>query len=227
MGRAGGIAPASRELGVSIGLSRGSDTVGTVKAGTMRCAIRGALILVLGGCAATGSSAPSSTAGSERPTSGGTTVANTDGFRLTSPDVAEGGTIPRRFTCDGEDVSPGLEWAGAPDGTAALALMVDDPDARGFVHWIVLDMAATASGGLPEGASTSPDAPRQGRNDFGRIGYGGPCPPSGTHRYVFRLHALDAPLDLAGTPGGRDVRAALEAHVLAAADLTASYTRGG
>ena len=121
-------------------------------------------------------------------------MANTDGFRLTSPDVAEGGTIPRRFTCDGEDVSPALEWAGAPDGTAALVLMVDDPDARGFVHWIVLDMAATASGGLPEGASTSPDAPRQGRNDFGRIGYGGPCPPpgEGPHHYAFTVTALDA-----------------------------------
>jgi len=196
-------------------------------AGTIRCAIRGALILLLGGCAAGGSSAPASTAGSDRPTSGGTTVATTDGFRLTSPDIAKGGTIPRRFTCDGEDVSPALEWAGAPDGAAALVLIVDDPDARGFVHWIVLDMSATASGGLPEGVSTSPDAARQGRNDFGRTGYGGPCPPSGTHRYVFTLNALDAPLTLAGTPGGRDVRAAMEGHVLAETRLTASYTRGG
>jgi len=194
--------------------------------GTIRCAISCALILGLAGCAAGVASAPASTAGSERPTSGGSTVATTDGFQLTSPDIAEGGTIPRRFTCDGEDMSPALEWTGAPDGTAAFALIVDDPDARGFVHWIVLDLAATASGGLPEGVSTSPDAPRQGQNDFGRIGYGGPCPPSGTHRYVFRLHALGAPLNLAATPGGRDVRAALEGHVLAEADLTASYTRG-
>jgi Raf kinase inhibitor-like YbhB/YbcL family protein len=153
-------------------------------------------------------------------------MATNDGFRLTSPDIAEGGTIARRFTCDGDDVSPALEWTGAPDRTAALVLIVDDPDARGFVHWIVLDMIGGASGGLPQGVSTSPAAPRQGRNDFGRIGYGGPCPPSGTHRYVFRLHALGAPLNLAGTPGGRDVRAALEGHVLAEADLTASYTRG-
>jgi Raf kinase inhibitor-like YbhB/YbcL family protein len=154
-------------------------------------------------------------------------VATNDGFQLESPDVDEGGTIPRKFTCDGEDVSPALEWAGAPDRTAALALIVDDPDARGFVHWIVLDMSGSASGGLPEGVSPSPDAPRQGRNDFGRIGYGGPCPPSGTHRYVFTLYALDAPLSLPGTPGVADVRAAIEGHVLAEARLTARYTRGG
>jgi Raf kinase inhibitor-like YbhB/YbcL family protein len=150
-----------------------------------------------------------------------------NGFNLTSPAFAEGGEIPRRFTCDGEDVSPALEWAGAPESVGALVLIVDDPDARGFVHWIVLDVTPTASGGLPEGVSASPDAPRQGRNDFGRIGYGGPCPPSGTHRYVFSLHALDATLNLAGSPGAPDVRAAMEGHVLAEAQLTARYSRGG
>jgi Raf kinase inhibitor-like YbhB/YbcL family protein len=149
------------------------------------------------------------------------------GFDLTSPAFDEGGMIPGRFTCDGEDVSPALEWAGAPESVGALVLIVDDPDARGFVHWIVLDVTPTASGGLPEGVSASPDAPRQGRNDFGRIGYGGPCPPSGTHRYVFSLHAVDAPLNLAGSPGGADVRAVMEGHILAEAQLTARYTRGG
>jgi Raf kinase inhibitor-like YbhB/YbcL family protein len=149
------------------------------------------------------------------------------GFDLTSPAFDEGGMIPGRFTCDGEDVSPALEWAGAPESVGALVLIVDDPDARGFVHWIVLDVTPTPSGGLPEGVSASPDAPRQGRNDFGRIGYGGPCPPSGTHRYVFSLHALDATLNLAGSPGAPDVRAAMEGHVLAEAQLTARYSRGG
>jgi Raf kinase inhibitor-like YbhB/YbcL family protein len=149
------------------------------------------------------------------------------GFELTSPAFDEGGMIPGRFTCDGEDVSPALEWAGAPESVGALVLIVDDPDARGFVHWIVLDVTPTASGGLPEGVSASPDAPRQGQNDFGRIGYGGPCPPSGTHRYVFNLYALDAPLNLAGSPGAPDVRAAMEGHVLAEAQLTARYSRGG
>jgi Raf kinase inhibitor-like YbhB/YbcL family protein len=150
-----------------------------------------------------------------------------NGFNLTSPAFAEGGEIPRRFTCDGEDVSPALEWTGAPDKAAAFLLIVDDPDARGFVHWIVVDLDATASGGLPEGMSTSPDSPRQGQNDFGRVGYGGPCPPSGTHRYRFTLHALDAPLNLTGTPGAHDVRDAMDGHVLAATELIASYTRGG
>jgi Raf kinase inhibitor-like YbhB/YbcL family protein len=149
------------------------------------------------------------------------------GFHLTSTAFDEGGTIPPRFTCDGEDASPALEWAGAPESAGALVLIVDDPDARGFVHWIVLDVTPTASGGLPEGVATSPDAPRQGRNDFGRIGYGGPCPPSGTHRYVFSLYALDALLNLPGSPGGPDVRAAMEGHVLAEAQLTARYSRGG
>ena len=149
------------------------------------------------------------------------------GFHLTSPAFDEGGTIPRRFTCDGEDVSPALEWAGAPESVGALVLIVDDPDARGFGHWVLVDMDATGSGGLPEGVSASPDAPRQGLNDFGRLGYGGPCPPSGTHRYTFSLYALDAPLNLAGTPRARDVRAAMEGHVLVQTELTASYTRGG
>jgi hypothetical protein len=153
-------------------------------------------------------------------------MATENGFQLTSPEFAEGGAIPRRFTCDGEDVSPALEWSGAPEAAGSLVLIVDDPDARGFGHWVVVDMDATASGGLPEGVSTSPDAPRQGRNDFGRVGYGGPCPPSGTHRYMFTLYALDAPINLAGTPGARDVRAAMEGHVLAEAQLTARYTRG-
>jgi hypothetical protein len=197
-------------------------------AGTVQLSIHVALMVVLAGCAAGGPTGTTSASGADpRSSPGGTTVATNDGFQLKSPDVDEGGTIPRKFTCDGEDVSPALEWAGAPDRTAALALIVDDPDARGFVHWIVLDMSGSASGGLPEGVSPSPDAPRQGRNDFGRIGYGGPCPPSGTHRYVFTLYALDAPLSLPGTPGAADVRAAIEGHVLAEAQLTARYTRGG
>ena len=115
-------------------------------------------------------------------------------FRLSSTAFQEGGEIPTRFTCDDEDVSPDLTWEGAPPDTGALALVVDDPDARGWVHWVVFDMTGTASGGLAEGIATSPDAPPQGTNDFGRLGWGGPCPPSGEHRYAFRLLALDGPL---------------------------------
>jgi Raf kinase inhibitor-like YbhB/YbcL family protein len=149
-------------------------------------------------------------------------------FALTSTSFDAGGSIPKRFTCDGEDASPELAWTGAPDGTVALTLLVDDPDARNFVHWIVLDMAGASSGALPRGVGVSPDAPKQGRNDFGKVGWGGPCPPSGTHRYAFKLYATAAPLDLPGTPGGGDVRKALDkAKVLGKATLEATYRRGG
>ena len=148
-------------------------------------------------------------------------------FSLTSTAFADGGSIPRKFSCDGEDVSPALSWEDAPDDTGAFALIVDDPDARGWVHWVVFDMTGSQSGGLAEAISASPDAPPQGRNDFGKIGWGGPCPPSGTHRYRFTLLALDGPLGLTGTPSADDVRGAAEGHTLDEATLTATYTRGG
>jgi hypothetical protein len=144
---------------------------------------------------------------------------------LSSPDFGEGGTVPRRHTCDGGDASPALGWEGAPDGTLSLALIVDDPDARGFAHWVLFDLAPAATGAVPAGVSAS-DAPPQGTNDFGRLGYGGPCPPSGSHRYVFTLYALDALLGLSGTPRAEEVRQAMRGHVLAEARLTASYRRG-
>lgn len=149
-------------------------------------------------------------------------------FVLTSADFAAGELIPRRYTCDGEDVSPQLAWDGAPDGTAALALVVDDPDAHGWVHWTVIDLSGATSGTLPRGVDPSAGSPRQGRNDFGRVGWGGPCPPSGMHRYTFTLYALDAPLRLGGHPGGSEVRKAISAAgVLDKAVLQARYRRGG
>ena len=146
-------------------------------------------------------------------------------FELSSPAFGGGAAIPRKFSCDGDDVSPPLEWSDAPDDAAALALIVDDPDARDFVHWVVFDMTGSQSGGLAEGVSASPDAPPQGSNDFGRLGWGGPCPPSGTHSYRFTLYALDEPLGLTGTPSADDLRAAMQGHVIADAELSASYTR--
>jgi Raf kinase inhibitor-like YbhB/YbcL family protein len=145
-------------------------------------------------------------------------------FTLSSPEFSDGGPIPRRFSCDGEDISPALEWAGAPDGTVSLALIVDDPDARGFVHWVLLDVTAEASGALPAGFS-GPGAPSEGSNGFGRPGYGGPCPPSGTHRYVFTMYALDRRLDLSGAPPASEVRVAMAGHVLGEARLTGTYRR--
>jgi hypothetical protein len=175
--------------------------------------------------AACGSATPSAAAPSATPSK--TPEATMTSFTLTSTSFAAGDAIPRRFTCDGEDISPDLAWDGMPDGTAALVLLVDDPDAGGWVHWIVLDVDGSQTGALPLGVSASPDAPRQGRNDFGEIGWGGPCPPSGTHRYTFTLYALAAPLGLVGPPGGAAVRTALEgADVLGTAVLEADYRRG-
>lgn len=146
-------------------------------------------------------------------------------FILTSTAFDDGAAIPRRFGCDGEDVSPDLAWSGAPDGTAALALAVIDPDARGFVHWLAYDMAGTPSGELPRGVSASPGAPAQGTNSFGKRGYGGPCPPSGTHHYRFTLYALDKVLELKGAPTIDALRAAMSGHVLGEATLTGTYHR--
>jgi Raf kinase inhibitor-like YbhB/YbcL family protein len=149
------------------------------------------------------------------------------GFTLTSSSFEAGSSIPSRYTCDGEDVSPALAWEGVPDGAASLVLIVDDPDARGFAHWLVLDLTASASGSLPEGWSATPDAAQQGTNDFRRVGWGGPCPPSGSHRYVFTLSALDTPLGLSGAPRAAEVRSAMAGHVLDGATLEATYRRGG
>jgi Raf kinase inhibitor-like YbhB/YbcL family protein len=146
-------------------------------------------------------------------------------FTMSSTAFSDDGAIPKRFTCDGDSVSPDLTWSGAPDATESLALVVTDPDARDFVHWLVYDMTGTPSGGLPVGVSSSPDAPPQGTNSFGKSGYGGPCPPSGEHHYSFVLYALDAPLELSGAPGIDDLQAAMKGHVIDQATLTGTYHR--
>ena len=146
---------------------------------------------------------------------------------LTSSAFSAGGAIPRTYACDGQDTSPPLEWSGAPDGTRTLALVMTDPDARDFVHWVFFNVDASGSGSIPTGFSASPDGPTQGKNSFGNAGYGGPCPPSGTHHYVFRLLALDASLELTGAPSASQVLDAAEGHVLAEAGLTGTYRKGG
>jgi Raf kinase inhibitor-like YbhB/YbcL family protein len=145
-------------------------------------------------------------------------------MQLTSDAFTDGGDIPRKHTCDGDDVSPPLTFSDVPDGTQALALIVEDPDARGFVHWVLADIPGSAEG-LREGEGDSIGVP--GRNDFGRIGWGGPCPPSGQHRYVFTVWALSSTLGLAGTLDGAAVRAALGDKVLGEATLSGVYARGG
>ena len=144
-------------------------------------------------------------------------------FVLKSPSFVEGGAIPVRHTCDGEDISPALVWEGAPAGAISFALIVDDPDARGFIHWVVYNLTGGATGGLPEGIPSS--APPEGLNNFGRVGYGGPCPPGGTHHYRFTLYALSAPLSPSGVPSASEVRNALEPVLLGQTTLTATYTR--
>ena len=176
--------------------------------------------LVLAACQVGGTSQPAVTEGAVQSPANGE-------FILSSPHFGEGQPIPRRFACDGDDASPSLSWSGAPGDTVAMALVMDDPDARGFVHWVVFDMTASASGSLPAGWSKSPDASPQGTNSFGRVGYGGPCPPSGTHRYDFRLLALGQELALQGAPQAQEVLDAAAGHILAEARLSGTYRKGG
>lgn len=150
------------------------------------------------------------------------------GFELSVD--AGGGTIATRFTCDGEDVSPALSWRNVPGGTRELVLVVEDPDAGGFTHWLVFGLSPAVDA-LPESVPDdskleTPGPLRQGRNDFDEIGYDGPCPPEGeTHRYAFRLLAIDRELGL--EPGSdRDaLEDSIADHVVAEAAAAASYGR--
>jgi Raf kinase inhibitor-like YbhB/YbcL family protein len=143
---------------------------------------------------------------------------------ILSSAFSEGDEIPTRYTCDGDDLSPPLSWSGTPDGTQSMALITDDPDAPigTFVHWVIFDIPPdTAS--LPEGVS---DVGIQGENGFGRMGYGGPCPPQGpSHRYFFKLYALDTSLDLPSSAKKSDVEMAMQGHVLTQGQLMGTYKR--
>jgi Raf kinase inhibitor-like YbhB/YbcL family protein len=145
-------------------------------------------------------------------------------MELTSTAFGNGEPIPRRHSCEGEDVSPALSWSDVPEGTSSLALIVDDPDApRGtFTHWLAWGIDS-AAGGLGEGES----APVEGRNDFGESGYRGPCPPPGhgPHRYFFRLHALEEALELDPGASKGELEDALSGRTLAVAELIGTYER--
>jgi Raf kinase inhibitor-like YbhB/YbcL family protein len=148
---------------------------------------------------------------------------------LTSTAFAAGESIPTNYTCDGENVSPPLEWGQPPARTQSLALIVEDPDAPSgtFVHWVYYDLPPEMRG-LPEGVSTD-DKPSQGgtngKNGANALGYTGPCPPSGTHRYFFRLYALDTKLDAAAGLTKDALLQAMEGHVLAQGELMGVYNR--
>lgn len=150
---------------------------------------------------------------------------------LSSSAFAPNAAIPARHTCDGNEASPPLQWSGVPSTAKSLALIVDDPDAPDpaaprttWVHWVLYDLPVSASG-LAEGihAPQLPAGTREGTNDFGRTGYGGPCPPVGRHRYFFKLYALDSVLPDLGQPTKARLLAAMKGHVVAQAELVGTY----
>jgi Raf kinase inhibitor-like YbhB/YbcL family protein len=145
-------------------------------------------------------------------------------FTLTTSAFDDGQEIPSRHSCEGDDLSPPLSWSGVPQGTRSLALIVDDPDAPGgtFTHWLAWGLEP-ASGGIGEGEV----AAVEGRNDFGTVEYRGPCPPPGhgPHRYFFRLHAVDADIELEPGADKQVLERALEGHVLGSAELIGRYER--
>jgi Raf kinase inhibitor-like YbhB/YbcL family protein len=152
------------------------------------------------------------------------TLAPAGNFVLTSSAFPDDGAIPKKYSCDGERISPPLKWSGAPAGTKSFALIVDDPDAPGgtFTHWIVFDLPATQNE-IPEAASS---VGKGGLNGTRQIGYTGPCPPSGTHRYFFTLYAVDvASLGLNDGATRADVDKALQSHTIAQTQLMGKYSR--
>jgi Raf kinase inhibitor-like YbhB/YbcL family protein len=150
-------------------------------------------------------------------------------IKLTSTTFQDGGMIPTKYTCDGANVSPPLDWSGAPQTTKSLALICDDPDAprKTWVHWVVFDLPASRTS-LPENVppqETIAGGGKQGMTDFKKIGYGGPCPPSGTHRYFFKIYALDTELNLDSKTTKDQLLQAMKGHILAQDELMGRYKR--
>jgi hypothetical protein len=157
----------------------------------------------------------------------------TKSIQVTSPSFEHEGAIPTRFTCEGEDVSPAIQWSGVPAEARSLALIVDDPDApdpaapkRTWVHWVLYDIPATASG-IRERASDGevPSGTRIGLNDWKRAGWGGPCPPIGRHRYFFKLYALDTQLGALPRASKDELEKAMDGHILARGVLMGTYQK--
>jgi Raf kinase inhibitor-like YbhB/YbcL family protein len=151
-------------------------------------------------------------------------------LQLTAAAFQEGGAIPRKFTCEGLDVSPALSWQDPPAATQSFALVMVDPDAPGdtWVHWVIYNLPADARG-LPEGVGKErdrADGSRQAGNNFGKIGYNGPCPPRGpAHRYFFKLYALDAKLDPRAATSRAELERAMKDHILEHAQLMGTFRR--
>jgi len=150
-------------------------------------------------------------------------------IELTSAAFEDGGMIPAKYTCDGEDISPPLQWGGIPEEAQSIAVICDDPDAPmgTFVHWVMFNVPAEQSE-LAENIPTEeilPNGAKQGISDFGRAGYGGPCPPGGTHRYFFKVYALDTKLDLPADANKATLVEAMEGHILAQGQIIGKYKR--
>jgi Raf kinase inhibitor-like YbhB/YbcL family protein len=152
-------------------------------------------------------------------------------LEITSPAFQPGASIPQKYTCQGEDLSPALEWSAPPAGTKSLALIMDDPDAPGgtWVHWVVYNLPPSARG-LPESASQAagkvslPEGALQGKNSFSRVNYGGPCPPSGEHHYRFHLYALDDALS-GDSLNKEALLKAMDGHILAQGEMVGLYKK--
>lgn len=183
------------------------------------------IVALLAGCARPPAEPVAPSQPEAAPTTAGqeTTVKLT----LTSPAFREGGSIPSEYTCEGADHSPELSWTPGPAGTVSYALIMDDPDApRGtWVHWVVWNITGTK---LAAAASQQADlgvGASQGTNSWGKTGWGGPCPPSGTHRYVFKVYALDTTLSLPSSTTKDALLAAMQGHVLAQGELVGRYAK--
>jgi Raf kinase inhibitor-like YbhB/YbcL family protein len=154
-------------------------------------------------------------------------------LRITSTAFADGGAIPKKYTCEGEDLSPPLAISGVPEGTKSLVLIVDDPDAPDplapkmtYVHWVLFDLPPETTE-IVEGMATLPPGTKSGLNDWKSTGYGGPCPPIGRHRYFFKLYALDAKLEGLSAATKPDVLAAMRGRVLAETQIVGTYQKAG
>lgn len=153
------------------------------------------------------------------------------GLDLSSKAFEHGKAIPKKHTCQGENVSPPLAWSGVPKDAKSLVLIVEDPDAPDpkkpkmiWKHWLLYDLPPTAEG-LPAGAEKLPAGTRQGKNSWKKTGYGGPCPPIGRHRYFHRLYALDKKLGDLGIPNKKKLMAAMKGHILAETELVGTYQK--
>jgi len=152
-------------------------------------------------------------------------------MNITSSAFGQNGAIPKKYTCDGADVSPPLSWSGVPPETKSLVLIVDDPDAPDpaapqmtWVHWVLYNIPPSANG-LPDGTRDFPAGTEQGVNDWHRTGYGGPCPPVGRHRYFHKLYALDTVIRGLSRPPKGAIETAMKGHVIAHAELIGTYRR--